>query len=138
MRCGEGDAKMIKKLIFEFLGGLFVSLVCGVSFAFIFSLPGISKVGVNLGGDKASIFFGIFLGLPIGSLLGILFVDKVFYGFQGYNIWGILIGFTLSFFLGGIGSVVLLDKIGSPAIILAPLIIVLFSLVGYLIPIMKG
>ncbi len=129
----------IKKLLFEFIGAILTSCVLSAGFLFLAKLIDILKLDINLGGDKASVFAVIFFGIPIGCLLGILVVDKIIFKYQGYNLLGISLGFVLCFLIGGIGSVLLIDKIGRSAVFFIPLIIIALSFIGYYIPIiLKG
>jgi len=87
-------------------------------------------ISINLGGDKSGIFFIVFLGLPIGSLLGFSIVDKAFYKSRGWNIIGLGIGLTLSI-LGAIIGIILISALGVAAVVLVPVMIIIFSLTGY-------
>lgn len=110
-------------------------LVLSVFGALIFSLIGVvlsnAIVTVNLGGDKAGPIWGIIIGMPFGSVVGFLLIDKIFYQFQKNNIFGMTIGFLCGFVFGGIGGLFLLDLIGGEAIFVIPQLIVCFSLIGY-------
>jgi hypothetical protein len=133
----KGIAMSAKKIFLEFLVGLIVSLVGFGSFAVLLQIPGISKLGVYLGGDKASVFVGLFLGLPIGAILGIFLLDKIAFKAQGCNTIGIGIGAALSFVLGGFGTLLLMSKLGGPAAFVAPLLYVLLALIGYTVALHK-
>jgi hypothetical protein len=123
-----------KKLALEFLAGLIVSALGFGLFAALLQLPLLSRLETYLGGDKASVFVGLFFGFPIGGVLGIFLLDKIAFKTGGYNSIGIVTGLTLSIILGGIGSVALLSKLGGPAIFIAPFLYVLLALMGYTIP----
>jgi hypothetical protein len=121
----------MRRIIYKIGAGLVLS----VFGALIFSLIGVvlsnAIVTVNLGGDKAGPIWGIIFGMPFGSVVGFLLIDKIFYQFQKNNIFGMTIGFLCGFVFGGIGGLFLLDLIGGEAIFLIPLLIVCFSLIGY-------
>lgn len=126
----------VKKFVLEFLGALLLATAgsfCSVLFSDVISAL---KLNINLGGDKANVFSVLFIGMPIGSLLGILLVDRIFFKYQGYNLIGLCIGFVLCAFVGGVGSVMLLDEIGGSAVFFIPPLIIFLSFVGYYIPLL--
>jgi len=126
----EGDNHMVR-LLSKFVTGLLFALLLGLPFYLLGSVLANELPNINLGGDKAGIIFGTFLGMPLGGLIGFLVVDKTIYKLETYNFLGLMVGFTASFFVGGIGSVLLLDIIGAKAIFLIPLLVMSFSLAGY-------
>jgi len=116
-------------LVSSFLGGFFFFIIgSGLSVTF---------PDVNFGGDKAGGLWGIIIGMPSGSLAGILIIDKVIYDLKGYNIFGLAIGLVGGIIFGGIGGIFLLDEFGSKALLLIPLLIVAFSMFGYQIGIKR-
>jgi hypothetical protein len=123
-----------KKVALEFLAGLIVSALGFGFFAALLQIPILSRLETYLGGDKASIFAGLFLGFPIGGILGIFLLDKIAFKTGGYNSMGIVTGLALSLILGGIGTVALLSKLGASTVFIAPLLYVLLALIGYTIP----
>jgi hypothetical protein len=126
-----------KKIVFEYLAGLVVS---GLGFGFLTMLPripGLSWLEIYLGGDKAGVFTGLFLGVPIGGVLGIFLLGKVVFKAQDYNIMGIAVGLALSFIFGGLGTVLLISKLGGQALFIAPFLYVILALIGYTIPLHK-
>jgi hypothetical protein len=127
----------IKKLALEFLAGLIVSAIGFGFFAALLQIPVLSRLETYLGGDKASVFAGLFLGLPIGGILGILLLDKIAFKTGGYNSIGIVTGLALSLILGGIGTLALLSKLGGSTFFIAPFLYVLLALVGYTILVHK-
>ena len=114
----------------KFIGGLVGSIFIGMLFGGVFNPFNV------LGGDKGGVFISIFLGMPLGSILGIIIIDKAVYKLKSYNLLGIFIGFILSF-LGGVESVIVLDKFGGTGIVFAPIISTLLALAGYSIPAIK-
>jgi len=122
---------MTGKIILEFLIGCFLSIVGFVCFFVLFFLfEYYLDVEIFFGGDKANVFCGLFLGIPIGVLVGISLVDKLVFPSQGYNIYGIVAALILSQ-LGVILGIWLLDTIGGKAIFLIPFIVTCFSIIGY-------
>lgn len=119
------------RLLSKFVSGLFFALLFGLSCYFLGSVLANELPNINFGGDKSGIVFGTFLGMPVGGLLGFLVVDKIVYKLETYNFLGLILGFTGSFLVGGIGSVKLLDTIGAKAIFLIPFLILSLSLAGY-------
>jgi hypothetical protein len=127
----------IKKLALEFLAGLIVSAIGFGFFAALLQIPVLSGLETYLGGDKASVFAGLFLGFPIGGILGIFLLDKIVFKTGGYNSVGIATGLAFSLVLGGIGTVPLLSKIGESTVFIAPFLYVLLALIGYSILVHK-
>jgi glycerol uptake facilitator-like aquaporin len=123
-----------KRIILQLIGAIIASFILIAFYLLIERVVDTSRF--DFGGDKSGIFIAIFAILPIGSLAGIYLVDRQFFSFQGYNLVGIVIGFILSFLVGGITSVLLLDKLGFFAAFLVPFIIVGLSLLGYYLPFM--
>jgi hypothetical protein len=110
-------------LVSSFLGG-FLFFIIGSGLAAVFP-------DVNFGGDMAGVLWGIIIGMPLGSVAGFLIVDKTFYRLKSNNFLGMVIGFIAGFLFGGIGGIFLLDSFGEKLIVLIPLLIVLFSIIGY-------
>lgn len=125
---------MNRKIILQFIGALSLSIIAGILFYVIGFLMMVLELGINLGGDKMPVLLVLFLGIPLGSLLGILLVDRMAFGYEGYNLVGLGIGFVLCLLVGGIGSVMLLDQMGQSAVLIVPLLIVCLSFVGYYLP----
>jgi hypothetical protein len=122
-----------KNVTLEFLAGLIVSAVGFGFFDALLQIPVLSGLETYLGGDKASVFAGLFLGFPIGGILGILLLNKIVFKTAGYNSIGIVTGLVLSLILGGIGTLALLSKLGGPTVFIAPFLYVLLALIGYAI-----
>lgn len=126
-----------KKMLCELLAGLVTAVVGFGFFWALLRIPGLSRLDMYLGGDKASVFTGLFLGIPMGGVLGIFLVDKVVFKAQDYNMIGIAGGLALSFILGGLGTVLLMGKLGGQAVFIAPFLYVILALIGYTIPLHK-
>lgn len=113
------------------------ALVGAVMVGFLFAAVLNGAVSATLGGDKGGVFVALFLGLPIGSLLGILFIDRVLYNFMKKNVVGVVLGFILSS-LGAVESLILLDTIGGTGILFAPGISTCLGMAGYWIPLARS
>ena len=120
----------MKKLFFKFVAALAVSLLLSVMFYRVGHYLSNTLNSVNLGGDKSGVFFVIFLGFPLGSLLGFSLIDKLLYKTKGKNILGLAIGLILSF-IGAFIGILLLDAFSFFAVFLIPVIIIIGSLIGY-------
>ncbi len=126
-----------KKMLCELLAGLVAGVVGFGFFWALLQIPGLSNLEMYLGGDKAGVFTGLFLGIPIGGVLGIFLIDTVVFKAQDYNLMGIAVGLALSFILGGVGTVLLMSKLGGQALFIAPFLFVILALIGYTIPLHK-
>jgi hypothetical protein len=126
-----------KKMFCELCAGLIAAVVGFGLFWALLRIPWLSRLDIYLGGDKASVFIGLFLGIPVGGVLGIFVLDKVVFKAQGYNLMGIAVGLALSLILGGIGTALLMSKFGGQAVFVAPLVFVIFALIGYTIALHK-
>jgi len=80
-------------------------------------------------GIKCEIYM-LFLGVPIGFLVGISLVDRLLSKRWKINILGLALGFILSQF-GIVLGIFLIDLIGETAFFLIPLEAGFLSLVGY-------
>ena len=120
----------MKKLFAKLLAALIVSLRLSVVFYPIGSYLSDTLNFMDLGGDKAGLFFVVFLGFPLGSLLGFSLIDKLFYRAMGINILGIVLGLILSL-VGAFIGILLLDIFGIFAVVLLPIIVIVASLTGY-------
>ena len=113
----------IKKIVSEFIAAFVLSLIGYLPIAAVsFWLFKIDHVGI--------ILLALFFGYPLGSILGILLIDKIFFKAKGWNIIGIIISVVLSF-AGAYLGLVMLDKIGSEVFIFVPLLITFLCLIGY-------
>lgn len=130
-RMNADNTKKLPAIMLKFLSGLFLAIVFG--FALGFAVNALSRVGVFLdfGGDKSNVFIPLFFGVPLGSVLGFVMIDKKIGKKTKINWSGIVLGIISCAFLGVIGSTVLLDLIGGTAIFFIPIMMVLLALVGY-------
>lgn len=123
------------KNIFMKFGGELVSTIVFSAMIFLLSdiIDSIDSI-VNIGGDKASVFALIYFALPLGSVTGILLIDRMLCGLDGYNVLGFILGFILSSVVGTSLSIILLDRFGSSAILIIYLMILITALIGYHLP----
>lgn len=120
----------MKTTISEFFSGLLFSLPGFLIFAKLNDL--LEKLGMELafGGDKAAIFWGLFLGLPLGNILGFMMIDKFYNKVEACNISGIIMGFVFGL-LGNFAGVYLLDIFGGKFLFVIPILITFLCLCGY-------
>jgi len=122
---------MMRRIIMEFIVGCAFSPVGFICFGAVHDML-YAKFGIEsfFGGDKAGGFCGLFLGVPIGALVGISMIDKLVFKSHGYNIVGLVVGFIVSQF-GIVLGLFLIDKAGNKTIPLSLCITILLSLIGY-------
>lgn len=113
------------RILIEFFSSLILSVI-----AFFMSAGVYNMLNVTYGGDKGKVLFGLFLGLPLGSILGIVLTEKLIYKSLGWNIFGIIIAALLSLITNYLG-LMMLDKMGSGTIIIIPLFVTVICLFGY-------
>jgi hypothetical protein len=120
----------MQKIIFEYISGLVFSV-----FGF-FALAGLhtlfEMVGFELawGGDKGKVFWGMFFGLPGGSILGFLVVDKLYFKIDTWYFQGML----MAFIVGVIANVValyLIDRLGGGFLLAIPPLVSLACVWAY-------
>ena len=120
----------MKRLIYKFLSALAFSLLLSVFFYWVSHYLSNTINLKNIGGDKSGIFFVVFLGLPLGSSLGLFLIDRVLYRIRGWNIIGLCIGLILSI-AGAFLGIFLLSALGLIAVFVVPIIIIISSMIGY-------
>jgi hypothetical protein len=121
---------IMRRIFLDFILGLISSIGGFLMFIGIYNFLEILRIDLHFGGDKGKVFWGLFFGLTIGSISGILLAEKLIYKEKGWNIWGILLAIFLSL-IGNYISVIILDKIGGGFVFFVPLFIVMVSLIGY-------
>jgi hypothetical protein len=119
----------IKKLLLEYCAGLLLSVGGFLIFVGVYNLLAAVKINIGFGGDKAKVFTGLFLGLPLGSVLGILLVDRFVYRIEITNYLNPVIGLILGF-LGVYCGVIMLDKVGGLSVLLIPIVVTGLCLLG--------
>lgn len=91
--------RIIPRIILQFIAGIVFAFGVGICvWALSYSLTDILELDSFILNLDNTIYSILFLGLPIGGLLGISMVDKLIFKSQGYNKLGIVIGFSLSTF----------------------------------------
>jgi hypothetical protein len=91
----------------------------------------VSAIGIDidLGGDKSTVFFALFFGVSIGSIMGVIISEKCVYKVATINIMGIIVSFCLSVF-SSYGILCLMDRMGSWFIVFAPILSSILCLCG--------
>ena len=116
----------------RFVGGVFFSLLTVFVLGALYVLTNLSDK-IDFGGDKGVILFPLFFGMPLGSVLGFLIVDKTILKIQELSSYSAIIAFIAGI-IGCFISLFLLDLLGGNSIYLVPILVVGFGLAGYSIP----
>jgi hypothetical protein len=119
----------IKKLLLEYCAGLLLSVIGFLIFVGAHNLLSVVKINIGIGGDKAKIILGLFIGLPLGSVLGIFLVDKFVYKIGAINYFSLIIAVILGF-LGVYCGVIMLDKVGGLSVLFIPIVVTVLCLLG--------
>lgn len=119
----------IKKILVEYFSGLLLSVFGFLLFVGVHNLLSVIKINIGVGGDKAKIFMGLFIGLPLGSIAGMLLVDRFVYKSGTINYVSSVIALILGF-LGVFCGVIMLDKIGGQSVLFIPIIVTGLCLLG--------
>lgn len=120
---------MIGKIIFQFAVG---SIFAFGGFCAAWVLCNLVDTFAEITVDWVLLHLAaVYLGLPIGSLLGIFLVDKLFFKVQGYNVLGIPVGFLLCVLAIALSTWFLQGTRGNIGLYLMPFIASFFSLIGY-------
>jgi len=118
----------IKKISLEFVSG-FVFCLLGYLIAVGITL---FLIWINFDlGRMGTVLFAFFLGYPLGSILGIILVDKLYSKTKSWNRLGIGIAIVFSFMGGYLGFTMLKRGLGGYASVIVPLVITVFCLLGY-------
>lgn len=97
----------IKRAILELGAGIICSFVGCFGMVEGYELLLSIGVQVDFGGCRSSVFLGL-LGSTIGSLAGVLVVNKAVFKMPGWNVQGLIVGFVfagLAAFVGLFGAV---------------------------------
>lgn len=124
-------AKVIKNLLLQFVASITFSIFGFFCFVMLNKLFIRIGIEISFGGCKSDVLFGLFFGMPIGNLIGILLTSKIY--LIEYRTIKIL-SYAIGFIFGAMGAwvnVLVLDKISGIGIFYAPLIISFFTIVGY-------
>lgn len=120
------------RFIIDFFSSLIFSIIGFILFAFIYQLLIRINLEFYFGGCKSNIFVGLFFGMPLGSIIGILLAERKDLEFRIHIFINILLG-ILFCLMGALLGVVLLDQIGGWSIVFVPILMGLFSTVGFMI-----
>jgi hypothetical protein len=117
----------MQKIIFEYISGLVFSVFGFLGLAGLHAL--LEMVGFELtwGGDKGKFFWGMFLGLPAGSIFGFLVVDRLYFKVDTWSFRGMLLAFIIGV-LGNVVGLYFLDRFGGGFFLAIPPLIVLACL----------
>ena len=118
------------KLVYEFLVIVISSILFYGIFSAIFNLFNEIIIEISFGGCKSNVLFGLFFGLPIGNVLGLLLFEKFIFKIKEYNILAILSSSILSI-IAVVFCIFLLDILGGKTIVFVPVIVSTFAIVGY-------
>jgi hypothetical protein len=122
---------MTKKALMEYGVGLLLSIAGFWAAAGLhYALTTILRLNIQFGGDKARVFWALFLGLPLGCVLGILAVDKLIYKNDGINLLAAVLALAMGF-VGAYIGLVMLDKIGGFAVLFIPMLVAFLCLLGF-------
>lgn len=120
----------MKKLLLQYFSALIFSVV---GFFIFYSMNNIlekADIGINFGGDKGGIISGLFFGLSVGGIFGIVIIDKLIFKVERLNILSILVALILSIAINYFGTFIL-DKVGGWFLLFLPPLTALMCLVGY-------
>jgi len=62
------------RILIEFFSSLILSVI-----VFFMSAGVYNMLNMTYGGDKGKVLFGLFIGLPLGSILAIILTEKLIY-----------------------------------------------------------
>ncbi len=123
---------MLKKIAIQYITGCIfgaAGFIC-----FLFATASIEKLlftEIFFGGDKSVVFSGLFLGIPIGSLVGLSTIDRLVFRAKRLNKLGLIVGFVISWF-GIVFGLYLMDIVGSKiGVLLGLLETNCLTLIGY-------
>ena len=122
--------KKVDKLLGLYAGGVIGSLFGGLLFYYIYKSMSALHFDIKFGGDKGIVLFPLFFGVPLGTVIGYMFIDKVFQKNHKLKIVAGLIGWFASV-LGVFISLFLISSKGLTGLVLTPFIVAAVGLVGY-------
>ncbi len=115
----------MKKIIADYVSAMVFSIIG--FFAFIYLHP---MIGFVWGGDKGQLFSGMFLGLPLGMVLGFLLIDGFLFEMDTRNFPGIVSSFVTCI-LGNLAGVYLADNLGGEFLLFFPFLLILICTYVY-------
>ncbi len=121
----------MRSIINKICAGLVISVIGGLIFFLIGHTLSFAIDEDIFGGDKAGVVWAIVFGMPLGSVIGFLVIDKFLYHYPRNNVLGMIIGFFCGSVFVIIGGGFLLDLMGWKAIPIILLLVVCFCLTGY-------
>ncbi|MFZ2644508.1 MAG: hypothetical protein WA117_26190 [Verrucomicrobiia bacterium] len=126
-----------KKVLLELGAGVICSLVGCFGMVGMHEL--LSKFGVviNFGGCKSNMFLGLFFGLTMGSLAGVVAVNKAVFKMPGWNVSGLIVGFVLGV-LVIILSLFGMDRFGDRFLVCLPVLVTVASCLGFRVKVSVG
>ncbi len=121
----------MSKIIYEFISGLVFSIIGFFILIGFHDLLLILKIKLDWSGT-GRFFWGMFLGLPIGSIFGFVLINKLYFKIFILNIYSLIISFIFGI-IGGIILIILHDYLnfGQSLFIIMPILITLMCLCGY-------
>jgi MFS family permease len=125
----------MKRMSVDFLSSLLFSVAGFLVFAGIYRVLERYGIDIDIGGDKSQVFSGLFIGLPIGGILGTWLSEKVIYGTQGWNVVGVVLSIMLCLACTYLG-LAMMDRVGTGFIFVLPVLIGALCVVGYRIGLM--
>ncbi len=120
----------MRRIILDFISSFVLSIIGFLAFAGIYKLLELLRFNINFGGDKGAVLFGLFFGLPLGSLLGVLINERFIYKAQDWNFIGMILAGFLSFIISYF-SIIILEKYGGGCVILIPLLVAAMCVFAY-------
>lgn len=106
-------------LVFSFFGVLIATALYNISSSF--------NIDLSFGGDKGSIFFGIFIGMPIGNIFGVILAER---RLRKLNILALFLIAIINL-SGNVLALYIIDKIGGSIFPLLYLVIIFFGVATY-------
>lgn len=121
----------IKRLLLLLVAAILLAVGSYIPIALICSF--LASAGMNIG-HAMIVLLALVCGYPVGSILGIVLMDRIVFRANQWNVPGIAISLVLTLSAGYFGFT-LLDTVGGSMFFLMPFITAFLSLVGYSIPI---
>jgi hypothetical protein len=113
----------MKRIAFEYICGLLFSVIGFFGLAGVHTLLEMIGFRLDWGGDKSKLFWALFLGLPIGSILGFIGVDRFYFKMDNWNFLGMFLAFIVGAFCNFIG-LYFMDRFGGWSLLaLLPLVV---------------
>lgn len=114
----------MQRIALEYISGLVFSVVGFFGLAGLHTLLEMIGFELTWGGDKGKFFWGMFLGLPLGSILGFVLVNRLYFKVATWNSQGMLLAFIVGVF-GNFGGLYFMDRLGGGFFLAVPPLVVL-------------